>query len=136
MKEHFVELDRKREIRFGFKAMRAVEAKFGKKAIENIGDMATTEMPALLLIGLQWEDKTLTLAKLEEMIDDTIPKINTIASIVLITLAAVGASLGVEFVKKQTAGEKKKKRQSRAGGSRLQKSKSHGVEYRDHSSRI
>ena len=60
MKEHILKLDKDRELRFGFKAMREIETAFGNRSIDQILSMKFGEVPKLVMIGLKWDDKNLT----------------------------------------------------------------------------
>jgi len=108
MKDFILDLDKKREIRFGFKALRALRKKWGNKSIEKVLDFHMDEIPALILFGLQWEDKDLTLDKLETILDESIPKKYTIMKLTTIVYDAFYAQLGIDEKKPLASGRKRK----------------------------
>lgn len=107
MKNHVLELDRPRELRFGFKALRAIREKFGDRSIDQLLNIKVDEIPVLVLNGLKWEDKTLTLNKVEDLLDAVIPKKYTILGVTTQVLEALAAQMGVEPKKVKAGGTKK-----------------------------
>ena len=109
MKTYALELDKTRELRFGFKASRDIRNKFGERSIESMLEIKWDEIPVLVWAGLRWEDKSLTLPQVEDLLDDSIPEKNTIMGVTDITLSAYAAHLGIEL-KKGKAGDKEKEK--------------------------
>lgn len=106
MKDHIINLDKPRKLRYGFKAIRMIRQKFGDKSIENILNINVDEVPTLAWAGLKWEDNTLTLEQVEDLLDAAIPEKYTIMSLIELIMGAMAAQVGVQ-VKKAPAGEAK-----------------------------
>jgi len=107
MKEHILELDKSRGLRFGFKALRAIREKFGDKSIDQLLNIKVDEIPVLVLAGLKWEDKALTLDRVEDLLDGAIPEKYTILEVTTLVLEALAAQMGVEPKKVKADGTKK-----------------------------
>ena len=109
MKSYILNLDKSRELRFGFKASRDIRNKFGERSIESMLEIKWDEIPVLVWAGLRWEDKSLTLEQVEDLLDDSIPEKNTIMSVTDVALGAYAAHLGIEL-KKRKADDKEKEK--------------------------
>ena len=107
MKNYTLELDKSRELRFGFKALRAIREKFGDKSIDQLLNIKVDEIPVLVMAGLKWDEKELTLDKVEDLLDAAIPERYTILEVTTLVLEALAAQMGVD-VKKVPAGVMKK----------------------------
>ena len=111
-KTYTLELDKPREIRFGFRSMREIRNKFGNRSLESLMNIHVDEIPFLAWAGLRWDDKQLTVAHLEDMLDEAIGKKYTIMGITEIIIGALSAQMGVE-TKKLPAGDKTKKEEEK-----------------------
>lgn len=96
MKGYILDLDKPRELRFGFKAMRELRLKFGNRSLDQLMNIKVDEMPILAWAGLKWEDKTLTPDKVEDLLDAAIPKKYTILAVTEFILEALAAQMGVD----------------------------------------
>jgi len=116
VKEYILDLDKPRELRFGFKSLRAIREKFGNKSLSELMNIEVDEIPVLVLHGLSWDEKALTLDQVENLLDAAIPKKYTILGVTTLILEALAAQMGID-TKKVTAGdlEKKKKKQQVKG---------------------
>lgn len=112
MKDFILDLDKPRELRFGFKAMREIRAKFGNRSLDQLMNIKVEEIPKLVWAGLKWEDKTLTVEQVENRLDDAIPKKYTIMKITEFVLEALAAQMGID-IKKTEAGNRKKKEEAK-----------------------
>ena len=99
MKDYILNLDKPRELRFGFKATRTIRQKFGERSLESLLNIKWDEVPVLVWAGLKWDDKQLTVERVEDLLDDVIPKEYTIIEITNITLEALAAHMGIESKK-------------------------------------
>ena len=104
MKDYILELDKPRELRFGFKATRLIRQKFGDRSLDQLMNMKVDEIPVLVWAGLKWEENGLTVEKVEDLLDAAIPKTYTILQITEIALEALAAQMGVD-IKKAKAGD-------------------------------
>lgn len=106
-KEHKLDLDKPRELRYGFKALRMIRLKFGERSIENLLNMPIDEMPVFAWAGLKWgDDKALTLEKVEELLDKAIPDKYTVMEVTEIIINAIADQVGIKG-KKAPAGAPK-----------------------------
>ena len=97
MKDHVLELDKSRTLRFGFKANRMIRQKFGDRPIEDLlNTLKVDEMPILAWAGLKWEDNALTIEQVEDLLDEAIPKTYTILKVTELIIGALSAQMGVE----------------------------------------
>ena len=94
MKEYILDLDKPRVLKFGFLALKKIELKFGKLTVDQILALKNHDWLFVAWAGLIWEDKELSVDQLMEKIDDSIPKKNTITSIIEITAGAFTAHFG------------------------------------------
>ena len=108
MKDYILELDKPRELRFGFKAMRLIRNKFGERSLDQLMNIQIDEIPYLAWAGLTHEDKALTVEQLEDLLDAAIPKKYTILSVTNLILEALAGQMGVELPKKVKAGDQEK----------------------------
>lgn len=104
MKDYVLELDKPRELRYGFRASRLIRQRFGERSLESLLNLKWDEMPVLVWAGLKWDAKQLTVEQVEDLLDDTIPKRYTILQITNIALEALAAHMGITS-KKATADE-------------------------------
>jgi len=111
MKDYILNLDRPRELRFGFKSHRMINQKFGNRPLESLMDnLKMEELPAMVWAGLKWDDKQLTVENVEDLLDAAIPKKYTILEIIEIALEAFGKHLGRIDLKKVAASDQDKKK--------------------------
>ena len=96
MKDHILELDKSRTLRFGFKAMRTIRTKFGDRSLDQLMNIKVDEIPVLAWAGLTHEDRALTVEQVEELLDDAIPKTYTILKVTELILEALASQMGVE----------------------------------------
>jgi len=108
MKDFILDLDKPRELRFGFKATRAIRQKFGERSLESLLNIKWDEIPVLVWAGLKWDDKQLTVEQVEDLLDAAIPGTYTILKVTEIALEALAEHMGIEL-KKAKAGETEKK---------------------------
>lgn len=106
MKNYILELDKPRELRFGFKALRMIRERFGDRSIDQLLNLKIDEIPVLVLAGLKWEDKALTLDMVEDQLDAMIPERYTVMEVTTTVLEALATQMGVD-AKKLPAGVKK-----------------------------
>ena len=100
MKDHVLELDKTRTLRFGFKANRMIRQKFGDRTIEDLlNTLKVDEMPILAWAGLKWEDNALTVEQVEDLLDTVIPKKYTIMKVTEIILEALAEHMGANLKK-------------------------------------
>ena len=114
MKEYILDLDKPRELRFGFKPLRAIREKFGNKSLSELMNIEVDEIPVLVLHGLAWDEKALTLDQVEDLLDAAIPKKYTVLGITTLILEALAAQMGIDTKKviaDNQEAEKKKKQQ-------------------------
>lgn len=110
MKSYALDLDKPRGLRFGFKALRMIREKFGDRSIDQLLNIKVDEIPALVLAGLKWEDKALTLDKVEDLLDAAIPEKYTILDTTTIVLEALAAQMGVDIDSKKDEADGTKKK--------------------------
>ena len=115
MREHILELDRPRKLKFGFKAIRLIREHFGEKDVSDLLNMKVDEMPIIAWAGLIHEDPNLTIEKVEDLLDSSIPGKYTVVEIVNILAEALADHFGVS--EKKTTSSKKKKRSPGLSGS-------------------
>jgi len=99
MKDYILDLDRPRELRFGFKAVRDIRKRLGERSIESLINLKWDEVPILVWAGLKHEDKQLTVEKVEDLLDDSIPKNHTIMAVTNIAFEAFADHMGLELKK-------------------------------------
>jgi len=58
---------------------------------------------------LKWEDKQLTVEKVEDLLDEAIPKRHTILEATEITLGAMADHMGIDLKKAEASDQDKKK---------------------------
>jgi len=107
MEEFILNLDRPRKLKYGFRAWRLLREKFSKP-VQELMELAVDEIPAFVWAGLVWEDRELTVERVEELLDASIPEKYTMMQVAEIVSAAmalhVGAGRGGEarpFVEKK-----------------------------------
>lgn len=108
MKDFILNLDRPRKLKFGFKASRLIREMFGKKDIEALRNMNVDEFAKVAYCGLVWDDETLTVEKVEELIDAKIPEAYTVTGIIKILSEAIAAHMGVSLTRIGGTAVKKK----------------------------
>jgi len=96
MKDHVLELDKSRTLRFGFKAMRTIRNRFGDRSLDQLMSIKVDEIPVLAWAGLTHEDKALTIEQVEDLLDEAIPKTYTILKVTELIIGALSAQMGVE----------------------------------------
>ena len=105
MKEHILELDKTRTLRFGFKAMRVIRQKFGDRSLDQLMNIKVDEIPVLAWVGLTHEDKALTVEQVEDLLDAAIPAKYTILKVTELILEALAAQMGVDTKKAKAGGQ-------------------------------
>lgn len=108
MKDYILDLDKPRELRFGFKASRMIRQRFGERSLDSLLNIKWDEVPVLVWAGLKWDDKQLTVEQVEDLLDDAIPEKYTILEVTNTTLTALAEHMGIES-KKAKADETEKK---------------------------
>jgi len=108
VREYILELDRPRKLKFGFKAIRLIREHFGEKDVSDLLNMKVDEMPIIAWAGLVHEDPDLTIEKVEDLLDGSIPERYTVVEIVNILAEALADHFGVSE-KKTTSSRRKKK---------------------------
>lgn len=99
MRDHTLELDKTRTLRFGFKAMRVIRQKFGDRSLDQLMNIKVDEIPILAWAGLTHEDRALTVEQVEELLDAAIPKKYTILKVTELILEALASQMGVDTKK-------------------------------------
>jgi hypothetical protein len=101
MKPIILKLDKDRELRYGFKALRLLREKFGNKSLSEMMELQVDEIPQLIWAGLKLEDKDLTVEKVEDLLDDaiTLKKTYTIMDVTSMGLEALALQMGVDLKK-------------------------------------
>lgn len=107
-KDYFLDLDRRRELRFGFKAARLIRQAFGNRNIDQLMNIHMDEIPTLVQIGLLWEEPRLTIDQVVSLLDESVPKKYKMMEITKIVLEALADHLGVP-PKEESQEEKGKK---------------------------
>ena len=122
MREYILELDRPRKLKFGFKAIRLIREHFGEKDVSDLLNMKVDEMPIIAWAGLIHEDPDLTIEKVEDLLDGSIPERYTVVEIVNILAEALADHFGVS--EKKTTPSRRKKKSPGLSGSHKKNSKS------------
>ena len=122
MREYILELDRPRKLKFGFKAIRLIREHFGEKDVSDLLNMKVDEMPIIAWAGLVHEDPDLTIEKVEDLLDGSIPERYTVVEIVNILAEALADHFGVS--EKKTTPSRRKKRSPGLSESHKKNSKS------------
>lgn len=115
MKEHIINLDRPRRLKFGFRASRLIREKFGSKDVDALKDMNIDEFPYIAYAGLVWEDETLTAEKVEQLLDEKIGSEYTVVKIIGILSSAIVDHMGVDFRKVKGKGGVSVKKKKKSG---------------------
>lgn len=101
MKDYVLDLDRPRKLKFGFKADRLLTEKYGDKEIWDLNKIALHEFVFFAWVGLLWEDESLTVEKVEELLDEKIGDTYSQFDIITLITDALAAHLGTEIGKKK-----------------------------------
>lgn len=101
MKDYVLNLDRPRKLKFGFKADRLLTEKYGNKEVWDLEKIALQEFVSFAWIGLLWEDESLTVEKVEELLDEKIGDTYSQFDIITLITEALGAHLGTMVGKKK-----------------------------------
>lgn len=121
-KDYFLDLDRPRELRFGFKAARIIRQKFGNRTADQIFmNLHMDEVPTIVYAGLLWQDDKLTLNRVEILLDESVPKKYTMMDITDIALGALADHMGVP--QKEKPQEEKGKKASADNLKKTEKTK-------------
>lgn len=108
MKDYILNLDKDRKLRFGFKSLKLLRDNFGDKSLDQLMNIKMDEIPVLMWAGLRWDDATLNVPKVTDLLDNAIgEKKYTILSVTEIVLEALAAQMGVD-TKKVLADTRKK----------------------------
>ena len=66
-----LDLDRPRELRFGFKALKSIEGMFKKPLMEvDLGNLKSDTLEKILYAGLKGDDTDLEFDKMEDLLDE------------------------------------------------------------------
>ncbi len=115
MEAHSLDLDKVRRLHYGFKAIRIIREKFkGEKELTDVLEINVDEIPFFAYAGLIREDESLTPEKVEELIDDAIPRKYTVLDIVGIIAKAITDQMGVKPGKKKATTPSKRTVKSRS----------------------
>jgi len=107
IKDYILKLDKDRELRFGFRALKTLRDEFGDRSLDQLLNIKMDEIPKLIWAGLKWDDATLTVDRVTHLLDKAIPGTYTILSVTNIVLEALAAQMGVD-TKKVLADTRKK----------------------------
>lgn len=109
MKSVILKLDKERELRYGFKALKLLREKFGNKSLSEMMELKVDEIPQLIWAGLKMEDKALTVDKVEDLLDEaiTMKKTYTIMDVTSMGLEALALQMGVDLKKVEADALKK-----------------------------
>ena len=99
MKDYILKLDKSRQLRYGFKALKLIRDKFGDKSLDQLMGLKMDEIPTLIWAGLKWEEPNLSIEKVTGMLDDAIPNTYTILEVTMIGLEALSAQMGIDTKK-------------------------------------
>lgn len=105
MDDFILKLDRPRKLKFGFKANRLLTEKYGDKEIWDLKRLALQEFVFFAWAGLIWEDETLTVEKVEELLDASIGEEYSQFDIIMMITSAMSAHIGTEPAKKKVKEE-------------------------------
>ncbi|UCD57871.1 MAG: hypothetical protein JSV16_01810 [Candidatus Hydrogenedentota bacterium] len=101
MKDYILNLDRPRKLKFGFKADRLLTEKYGEKEVWDLKTIALQEFVFFAWVGLLWEDESLTVEKVEALLDEKIGVEYSQFDIIMLITDALMAHLGTEAIKKK-----------------------------------
>ena len=108
MKEYVLDLDKPRKLHYGFKALRIIKEKYGdSKDLTDVMNASLDEIPFFAYAGLVKYDGKLTVEKVEELLEETIPDKYTVLDIIFIITAAIADHVGVKVGKKKVKKKKK-----------------------------
>ncbi len=111
MDAHILDLDKPRKLKFGFGALKELQKKYGKtKSLTDVLNAGLVEVPYWAWAGLMWEDKELTLEKVEELIDEAIPEKYTLLGVADLIANAILDQMGMKVKKKAKVKTGKKKK--------------------------
>jgi len=114
MKIYTLNLDRERELQFGFKAIREIRNKLGERSVESLLSLKWDEVPILIWAGLKKDDKQLTLEKVESLLDDAVPAKYTIIQITNLVVEAFSEHMGLNLGKKDSADDQEESKKTTA----------------------
>ena len=100
MKEHFLNLDKPRKLKFGFRADMLLDEKYKGKEFEDLEKRKLHEFPFYAYAGLIWEDETLTPEKTLQMLDEKIGVEYSKLDIINIIMEAMTDHMGIKLKKK------------------------------------
>lgn len=103
MKDYVLNLDRPRKLKFGFKATRLINEKFKDRALEELREYALEEFIFLAWAGLMWEDESLTVEQVEQLLEEKIGVEYSQTDIANIVAEAITAHSGAKPVKKKVS---------------------------------
>jgi ribosomal protein S3 len=101
MEDYILNLDKPRKLKFGFKADRLLTEKYGEMEIWDLKKKALQEFVYFAWAGLVWEDESLTVERIEELLDEKIGETYTQFDIINLIANALVAHLGAESDKKK-----------------------------------
>ena len=99
MKIYSLDLDKIRELRFGFKSLAIIHQKWPGRHLEALLQMDVHEMPWIAHAGLVWAENALTVEQVIDLLDEAIPKKYTITGAMTLILEALAAHMGVDMKK-------------------------------------
>lgn len=101
MEEYVLDLDKPRKLKFGFKADRLLTEKYGEMEIWDLKKKALQEFVYFAWAGLVWNDESLTVERVEQLLDEKIGETYTQFEIVNTVVNALVAHVGYETNKKK-----------------------------------
>lgn len=104
--EHTIKLDRERKLKYGFKALRLLRQRYSASIQEVLQNISVDEMPVFVWAGLIWEDPSLTIERVEELLDEKVPHEYTPLQIVELVYDAMFHQLGLKEEKQSRPFEK------------------------------
>ena len=100
MKDHIINLDKPRKLKFGFRADRLLDEKYTGKEFEDLEKRKLHEFPFYAYAGLIWEDEKLTPEKTEQLLDEKIGVEYSKLDIINIIMNAMADHMGIKVKKK------------------------------------
>ena len=99
MKDYILKLDKPRQLRYGFRALKLIRDNFGDKSLDQLMGLKMDQIPTLIWAGLKWDDASITVGKVTSMLDNAIPGTYTILEVTMIALEALSAQMGIDTKK-------------------------------------
>jgi hypothetical protein len=112
MKDYILNLDRPRKLKFGFKADRLLTEKYGEQEVWDLEKIALQEFVFFAWAGLVWEDESLTVEKVEALLDEKIGTEYSQFDIITLITEAMSAHLGTKPAKKKVTSKTPSKKRA------------------------